>query len=131
MWRQHSPATDGGPLFHGLITLLNHYQPFLVAVDRTSSSMNCLRPLDRLLDHMAAYVRCSLYDLSGPHDLRLDSANMVLSMIELIRLARLPVGETLARTRLPQFVYDTFQFALCQLDAASRPDQQQQQQQHS
>lgn len=122
---QQQLATDGAPLFYGLVTLLNHYQPFVSIDNRLEAEAEAESPFYHLLEQMAFYIKCSFVPPAAaslkPHELTLDSVNMVLSMIELIRLARLPVGETLSRTQLPQFVYDTFQFVVCQLGEQRPP----------
>lgn len=119
---------DGQPLFYGILTLLNHYEPFL-AIDEKSERNN-KKPLKRLLNLMSLFVRWSLAGGDGggggggnlpgsqaakSHEFSGETANMVLSLLELIRLTRQPADELLSDICLPKFVFDTFQFTACHL----------------
>lgn len=128
---ESSANVDGQPLFYGIVTLLNHYQPYLVAPDSkqkpvavgVDSQQNGInnKPLVRLLQLMSLYVKCSI-DLDDttcagikPHELTLELANMILSLIELLRLARQSSDELIRETLLPKYIADTFQYTICHL----------------
>ena len=117
-----SSTVDGQPFFYGLITLINHYQPFLSMADGNKGSQ-CL-PLNRLLLLMSLYVKRRLNEQADggpmkPQNLTLETGNMILSMIELVRLARQPLDELLSQAYLPPFILETFQFTVCHLNRDS------------
>ena len=56
-----SYTVDGLPLFYGLMTLTNHYQPFLSATNGgLAEQRKRLSPLNRLLERMSLYVNTRL-----------------------------------------------------------------------
>lgn len=113
-------TSDAQPFFYGLITLLNHYQPFVSINDDEPSRVDS--PLNKLLFLMSLHVKSSLEQLntnngsSNPglkmHDLNNELINVILSMIELARLSRQPSDELLKETLLPEYILETFQFAI-------------------
>lgn len=133
-------TVDGQPLFYGLMTFINHYKPFLQATTatttnlapttstsametkvRATSSSFSVTPLIRLLEYMSLYVKCSLDQKNvvssmKTTNLTLETSNIILSIIELIRLSGQPSIELLSSTFLPQFVCETFQFSICHLN---------------
>lgn len=139
-----SYTVDGQPLFYGLMTFINHYKPFLQAktttgnfatttststveetkVETTNTSCSAT-PLIRLLEYMSLYVKCSLDQKNvvssmKTSNLTLETSNIILSTIELIRLSGQPSIELLSSTFLPQFVFETFQFSICHLNKQAK-----------
>lgn len=120
---------DGQPLFYGLITLLEHYQPYLGISCGPAEGVEGLavpaRPIDELLRLLSLYVRCCL-DLTSeqqasnelasirPQDLTLELANAILGIVELLRLAARKGRQQVAQ--LPEYLTDTFQYAICHLN---------------
>lgn len=140
-------TVDGQPLFYGLITLINHYQPFIeygssscMGLERSLNDSGLksgtAKPLARLLNRMSMYIKCTIDQITGasstnsgdikirPQDLTLELANMILSMVELIRIGRLCLKDSIDDDddgfQLPEFLLNTFQFTICHLNGAKR-----------
>lgn len=109
-----SHNADGQPLFYGILTLINHYEPFLhIVEDKTIGTCNDNKPLKRLLNLMSLYIRWSFLrgnQSSKSNEFSSETTNMISSLLELIRLIRQPAGELLSDICLPKFIFDTFQF---------------------
>lgn len=125
-----SSNVDALPLFYGITTLLNHYQPgFEIDSDESApTSAECARcrsgPVGDLIGLMSIYVESLLgHPLDGatikPNELTLEVANMVVSIIELSRQARIELSsesgpeDRASRFCLPKYILDTFQITYC------------------
>lgn len=93
-----SHTVDGQPLFYGLVTLMNHYEPSGLGME----------PLKRLLNLISCYVRWCL----GKADTT-SVGSLLMSLLELIRLTRQPADELLSDLCLPKFIFDTFESSAC------------------
>lgn len=114
-------TVDGQPLFYGLITFMNHYKPFLNTSKPSTNVVGSSIPLVRLLEYLSLYVKCSLGQKTNAlstrgSNLTPEVSNVILGMIEMIRLSRQTSSNLLSSTFLPQFILDTFQFSLCHLN---------------
>lgn len=118
-------TVDGQPFLYGLVSFIYHYKPFLDTIPSTkTSSTNTdtpATPLVRLLEYLSLYVRCSLGQKNfgsstKSSNLTHETSNVILAMIEIVRLSRQHSRILLSSTFLPQFILDTFQFSLCHLN---------------